>query len=257
MKGIVALSAIAILTGAVDGRQLEFEVASVKLTATPSAGAMQTATRYYQSSAQVRSVIEYAYDLSRARIVDGPAWIASELWSIDARSRVPANVDEMRVMVRNLLADRFKLVIHRESRELSMFELRLARSDGALGPDLKKSAGECKPPYCGLAPGVLGPRFARVRGGGAPISALATYIERQVGRVVEDRTGLSGEWDFDLSYEAETRGPLPPSLGALARLPDAPPLSTALTEQLGLKLEATRGLVEVLVIDAIERPTPN
>ena len=93
-----------------------------------------------------------------------------------------------------------------------------------------------------------------IRFGGFPISQITTMLGGQTGRMVVDRTGLTGNWEFELHFAAEQRG-APPGTDPPAADPNTPSLFTALQEQLGLKLESTKGPVEVVVIDAIERPT--
>lgn len=100
--------------------------------------------------------------------------------------------------------------------------------------------------------------FGRVLGGGTSLSFLANGLSGQVGRIVVDRTGLTGGWDFELQFAPDpSRGPLPAGGDAPPFDPDAPSLFTALQEQLGLKLESTKGPVDVLVVDSVDRPTPD
>jgi uncharacterized protein (TIGR03435 family) len=98
--------------------------------------------------------------------------------------------------------------------------------------------------------------FGRIQFSGLPLSAFANNISGQVGRMVVDRTGLGGVWDFELTFAPERPlGPLPPGAEPPPVDPNAPTLFTAVQEQLGLKLDATKGPVDVLVIDGIEQPT--
>jgi uncharacterized protein (TIGR03435 family) len=94
-----------------------------------------------------------------------------------------------------------------------------------------------------------------IRFGGFPISQITTMLGNQTGRMVVDRTGLTGNWEFELRYSTEQRGAPPPGADLPPPDPNAPSLFTALQEQLGLKLEPTKGPVEVVVIDAVEKPT--
>lgn len=137
----------------------------------------------------------------------------------------------------------------------------VSRTDGKLGPRLTPSTLDC----AGLAARVPGERLPpqpdgrptcrvttsgrSVRGGGIPISLLVGILPQQVGRPVEDRTGLSGLFDFDLDFSAEGR-----DVGAAAVAGDRPSIFTALQEQLGLKLDATRAPTQVYVIDKLARP---
>jgi uncharacterized protein (TIGR03435 family) len=164
--------------------------------------------------------------------------------------------------------------MHTEMRELPVYALMLARPDGKVGPQLTTSTTDCTallkasagrrglPP---LAPGgrmqcglMIGPQ--RINAGGIGLDELASALVGLVERTVVDRTGLTGKYDVQLTFQGETLiGPggaliSPPQDAAAQNLPS---LFTAMQEQLGLKLEATRGPVEVLVIDSVERPTPD
>jgi hypothetical protein len=145
--------------------------------------------------------------------------------------------DPMMLAMRRLLADRFKLAVHRETRELDIYALVMAAPLS----------------ICGVRQ-----TFGRIQFGGFPLSQFANGLAGQVGRVVVDRTGLTGMWDFELTFAAEPpRGPLPTGVELPPIDPDAPSLFTAIQEQLGLKLESTKGPVEVVVIDKVDRPTPD
>ena len=177
------------------------------------------------------------------------------------------------MMLRTLLADRFKLVMHKETKELPIFELVVARQDGKLGPQLRPAAVDCaaraaaaargeKPPPASSGPpgpGSCGISMnpVSVSGGGATMEMLAGILEGPSQRLVIDRTGLTGNWDFAVKYTPE-RSQLPPGVEPPVPIDwNGPSLFTAIEEQLGLKLRPSRGPVEVLVIDSVERPTEN
>ena len=166
-------------------------------------------------------------------------------------------------MLRTLLEQRFHLLVHTEMREVPIYTLRLARTDGNLGPRLTRSTLDCAALLAGrdgaapLPPQADGRPTCRVsssgrsfRGGGSSIGVLAAILPQQVGRPVEDRTGLSGLFDFDLEFSAEGR-----DLDAIPVGGDTPSIFTALQEQLGLRLESARAPLDVFVIDRVERPT--
>jgi uncharacterized protein (TIGR03435 family) len=185
----------------------------------------------------------------------------------------------MNLMLRSLLADRFKLVAHTEQRELPIYTLVKAREDGKLGSALKPAAVDCGPGGRGRGgppppppggPGAAPPLGAgcrammapgRLTAGGQPIEQLARMLAPQLGRPVYDKTGLNGAYDFELVFMPEGGrgmpiGPPPPGAPPLPPIdPDAPSLFTAIQEQLGLKLEAGRGPVDVIVIDSVQPPT--
>jgi bla regulator protein blaR1 len=173
-------------------------------------------------------------------------------------------------MLRSLLADRFRLSVHNETRELPVYALTMARTDGRLGSQLKQSTVDCQAargagrggpptgagtPPCSMrvAPGAL---FLS----GFPLSQLATALSNFVRRTVVDSTGLAGTFDVELHWTPEQMPqgtapsgapPLPPPD------PNGPSIFTAVQEQLGLKLEASKVPQEVLVIDHVELPTPD
>jgi uncharacterized protein (TIGR03435 family) len=209
------------------------------------------------------------------RVFGWPDGIDDGRYTISARMPDGASLAAQQVAIRNLLKDRFKLVTHGETRELPVYNLVLARGDGRLGPALKESSAECQ--------AAVRENYAAVRGGapaqappaavarclssqpgvgtlgftGQPIGSLVTVLPQFVERPVIDRTGLTSLYDLTLKWTPEAmpsslglpQAPLPPAD------PDAPNIFTALQEQLGLKLEAGRGPVEVIVIDRLEKPT--
>jgi uncharacterized protein (TIGR03435 family) len=155
----------------------------------------------------------------------------------------------MRLMLQSLLEERFKLRLHRESREEPVYELVVAGG----GPRMKQAADSLKQPQRGLRMG-----RGQLTGTAAPISILINQISQQLGRSVIDKTGLTGQYDFELKWtpefnqsQASPADPGPqPDLGG-------PSIFTAIQEQLGLKLESTKGPVEVIVIDSAEKPSEN
>jgi uncharacterized protein (TIGR03435 family) len=174
----------------------------------------------------------------------------------------------MEAMLRAMLADRFKLAVHYEIQERPVYALVLARADGRLGPNIKKSeldcdaiqaarrAGSKEPPpatsngapACGMS--MRGGVGLEVLMGARPLSALASsFGSGTTGRVVIDKTGLSGLYDMTLNYVSQPKPDAPPGT--------PPDVFTAVQEQLGLKLESDRAPLKILVIDRIERPTEN
>jgi len=252
-----------------------FEVASVKANRDGPTGSSITRRGGSLNAVNVplRALITLAYRLQGFQLVNAPDWIANERFDIVAKvdgNQPPAPPDsgppDLNAL-RTLLADRFKLVAHRETRELDIYALVRTKPDGALGPALQQASGECarigkavasgapiptgpSAPYCGFNFGA-----GRIRFGATPVSALASGLAVRVGRYVVDRTGLTGPWDFELTFAAEPPpGLLPPGIEAQPVDSNAPSLFTAIQEQLGLKLEAARGPVDVLVIDSVDRP---
>lgn len=264
---------------------MAFEVASIKRNVSGENNirfGMQPGGRFNAVNAPVRELIRFAYQLQNFQIVDAPDWIVEERYDIIAKAEgdIPPGQfgvpGPAQMMMRALLAERFALAVREDTREMPKYDLVLNRPDGALGPQLARSATDCAalaaaargrggrgfaPPAPGERPqcGMFG-GFGQLRAGGTPLTALAQSLSGQLQRVVEDRTGLTGAFDFDLVYTPDQipQGPPPPGAPPLPAVdPNGPSLFTALQEQLGLKLEATRGPVPVLVIERIERPTPD
>jgi bla regulator protein blaR1 len=266
---------------------LYFEAASVKPSEAKNPGRgirRQPGGRFNTFNTPIKLMITFAYQIQDYQLVGGPGWINSDRFDIVAKfpgdppAIVPGSgADHMMLAMRTLLADRFKLVVHRETRQLDTYALTLVKP-GQPGPAMKPANGDdCSPaafaarrgqpppapgtplPVCGIQQGP-----GRIRFGGFPLSLFATGISNRLGRATVDRTGLTGNWDFELTFAAEVppAGALPP--GALingadpsAVDPNAPDLFTAVREQLGIKIESTKGPVEVLVIDSVSQPTPD
>lgn len=259
-----------------------FEVASVKANKADGPGSriqIQPGGRFTVSNYSLRGLIQFAYQLQGFQIEGGPGWISSDRFDILAKAEgdpppVPPGgpPSQMIVILRTLLADRFKLAMHKETRELPVYALVIARADGKLGPRLHQSSTDCQalmatrrggPPPVAPAPGdrpLCGLRGgpASLTAGGFPLSGLAATVSQRVQRVVVDRTGLTGNFDFDLTWTPDQipqelqRPDAPPSPPID---PNAPSIFTALQEQLGLRLDSQKGPVEVTVIDGVERPT--
>jgi uncharacterized protein (TIGR03435 family) len=260
-----------------------FEVASVKPNRSGDGRIMlglQPGGRFTATNVTLGVLIRNAYRVQDFQIVGGPGWLSSDRFDIVAKAEGDPPQDEIQLMMRALLADRFKLAVHNEERELPIYALALARPDGKPGPKLRPSTTDCEAlrargrgaaPPPGPPPGPPsgppgGPMNCGMRmapgnfvAGGMPLAQLATTLSQIVGRVVQDRTGLSGQFDFELSFTPEQmpQGPPPGANGPpLPPIdPNGPSLFTALQEQLGLKLESTKGSVDVLVIDRVEPPT--
>jgi uncharacterized protein (TIGR03435 family) len=224
------------------------------------------------TNAPLRLMLRQAFRVQDFQIVDAPDWVGSERFDVLAKAEGNPTPDQMQQMLRALLADRFKLATHRDTREMPIYALVLARQDGKLGPKLKRSESNCEalrnrppsgPPPAAPAPGGVPNCGMRIGGGnmtgnGMTLAALTQPLAQMVGRVVEDKTGLAGEWDFVLEFAPESRGAGPDGSPAAAtdRPPsDLPSIYTALQEELGLKLESQRAPVEVVVIDHVEQPT--
>jgi uncharacterized protein (TIGR03435 family) len=236
---------------------LKFEVASIRLlTGNGAAGPVAAggATRpgnYFTHAGSIRLLVQQAYGTPFYQQIGGPDWIREDTYLINALvpDGVERTAENMRVMVRALLEDRFKLVVREEQREVPIYALVLVKADKALGPKLRPfPADQCRAtpadPECRSA---MSSMRGTLRGRNAPFERFAPWLEHSVARPVVDRTGLTGPYNWDVSYAED----------AAAGASDLPSFFTALEEQLGLKLEAQRARMPVVVIDSIERPTEN
>jgi uncharacterized protein (TIGR03435 family) len=234
--------------------------------------------RFVRPDTTLRDLIRYAYDLQDFQIDGGPGWIRSSRFDVTAKAvAAPTTPDGMRTLVRQLLQDRFALKTHVEPRELSLYEMIVARRDRRLGERLRPSALDCEALLSGGAATAddrvrcdlrFRPKMTTGDGGrpsiasmtlmlqGTTMPRLAALLQNEVRRAIVDKTGLTGT--FDLELEFAPQGPAPASLPAPApSSSEGPPLLTAIQEQLGLRLEPARGPVRVLVIDSAELPTPD
>ena len=204
----------------------------------------------------VQMLIRAAYGYDDNLISGAPNWLNSEHYTLEAKvagSDVPAlarmDPAQRNLMLQPLLADRFQFKFHRETKQLPVFALVIAKN----GLKLKQS-----PP---ANPGSNGPQMkmsarGQLTGQRFPISLLAQWLSLQVSRKVLDNTGLTGTYDFTLEWTPDS--PASMSAGAETPAPDSgPSIFTAIQEQLGLKVESARGPVPVLVIDHLEEPTEN
>jgi uncharacterized protein (TIGR03435 family) len=264
-----------------DQKAPAFQVASIKPNkSTEGRGIrLQPGGRFTAVGIQLRDLIRIAYgdpaSLLRNQIVGGPDWLASDRFDIVAKADVdfgtPSSERELLGMLRTLLEDRFQLKAHQETRDLPIYELVVARSDKQLGPKIRRSTGDCIRPDTLPAPTTNPPDPSRFCGNmrnnlNGVLSATAVTMQSWAGflaelplvsRVVRDRTGLTGEFDVHIEFvpaflqNTNADGSPVPNPAA----DSGPNLFTALQEQLGLKLEPTKGPVAVLVIDHVERPT--
>lgn len=263
----------------------KFEVASVRENTSGDgkiAFGIQPGGRFNAVNVPLWDLIRQAYAVQRTQIVGAPDWTETARFDVVAkaegdipRSGPGAPLGPLNFMVQDLLEDRFKLRAHRETRELPIYALTLARSDRKLGAGLRPSTVDCAamrgrggrggfapgPPAPGERP-TCGMRMAPngVMAGGILLTQLTQVLSQVTQRMVIDRTGLEGNFDVELSFTPDRmpQGPPPPGAPPLPSIdPNGPSLYTAVQEQLGLKLESERAPVEVLVIDHVERPTPD
>src|SRR5688572_7464641 len=254
-----------------------FEVASIRAIDDGSGQVLMRMTPgRFESSLPVGALLRRALQKPDYQIVGAPGWMDTQRYSIAAKPPEGVPPTAISVLLAKLLKDRFQLATHLETRELPIFNLVIARTDGRIGPDLKATSAECQatiaarlaaekaaagrggPPPLPSLPGPNDPLpcgFLRsppglVAATGRTMAQIVPILSDLARRRVIDKTGLTGLYDFALKFAAETAGSavpggLPPGAPPPASDPDAPSFFTALEEQLGLKLENARGPVEV------------
>lgn len=259
-----------------------YDVASIKpnKSADDRTKLMYTPDGLTGTNVTVAMLVRLAYGVQDNQISDEPNWLNSESYNIEAKMGSSV-ADEMRKMsedqrkperqrmLQALLADRFKLTLHRETRDLPAYALVIAKN----GPKLRKAkpGDTYADGFKGIDGLPAGPHNMVLRGRGEfraqaqPVSALARALSRALGRPVVDKTGLTGEYDMVLQWTPESQGPMlkgtqddSQSAGGQSSSESfGPSIFTAIQEQLGLKLESQKESAEVLVIDHIEKPSEN
>jgi uncharacterized protein (TIGR03435 family) len=249
---------------------LQFEVASIRQNVSAETGAQVT----IEPNGQLRvtnntlfNIVRNAYGVQPFQIVvdRAPDWFSRDRWNILAKPTADAIARKTHPMMllQGLLADRFKLVVRRETREMPVYALVVARSDGQLGPQIKETSPECEAMRSAREKGAAQPAmpqrgFCGTRAGNGSVSTssvlladFARNLAPMTGRFVVDRTGLTARYDLDLKWTPDQALGAAPA-GALS---DGTSLFAALQEQLGLKLDPQRAPVDVVVIESAERPT--
>jgi uncharacterized protein (TIGR03435 family) len=279
-----------------DQKPPAFEVASVKINNSGTTRSLGGPKRgHFIQSGTLRQLIQAAYrrgGFDIRQVSGGPKWMDSDRFDIDATvdgslsvaalylpdGKGPAGLAYL--MLRTLLADRFKLVIHTATQQLPIYALTMVKRDNSLGPQLHKSDVDCDAvlaeiartghPAPPKAPGQMPPCSTQDRPGhlaanAISMSQLAEMLSGFAERETHDQTNLRGNFDLTLDWTPDTLPPRaagtpldqPITVNGVKIDPNGPSLVTALQEQLGLKLESTKGPVDVLVIDHAERPTPD
>jgi uncharacterized protein (TIGR03435 family) len=266
-----------------------FEAASVKANKSggPFQLIFQPGGRFRATNVTLKMLIGAAYGtpqpLPDFQQEGGPKWMESDRFDViakapgDPKPGPNGPPPEMFLMIQSMLEERFHLKVHFEMKDMPIYALVLARSDGKLGPRMTLSTTDCAALMASMrarggpppppAPGERPPCGARMfpgnlSAGAMTMTQVVNGLARMPGlnRTVVDRTGLTGAYDFDLTFTPDQvpqgRGDPPPGAPPLPAIdPNGPSLFTALQEQLGLKLEPTRAPVNVLVIDRAEQPT--
>jgi len=287
---LLILIAITAIFGQARQSKPVFEVASIKPYLESSSNPLDFSGflshpggHFRVTGVSLKILLTYAYRLRDEQIVGGPAWISSALWEVSAKaedSNIPATPptfdpavpDAMALMVQALIQDRFRLRSHREVKELPTYDLVINKG----GPKIQK-ANDQTPPIpkqptndasrtrnAGTNPlpaprGVLNmfnsPTGSTLQGTAVPLSYLANALAISLRRAVMDRTSLMGLYDFKLQWAPDPMLGINGPRGANGSV--GPSIFTAVQEQLGLKLDSSRGPVEVLVIDSVRQPSEN
>ena len=267
------------------GTRPSFEVATVK----PSGSGdnrisimAQPGGRFTVNNATLKMVIAVAYRVRDFQISGGPAWTGTDRWNIEAKAEdgsIPQLTppfdatapNPLMLMVQSLLEDRFQLKMHREGKEMPVYELAIARG----GPKIKLSEDQSPmaPPERGAPPpprpqrggplprGMMGMGRGSIEASGVPMANFIQGLSQQLGRPVVDKTGLKGFYDIKLQWTPELGvgmgkpgdpGPDPPPADT-----SGPSIFTAIQEQLGLRLDSAKGPVDVLIIDRVQKPAEN
>ena len=255
---------------------LTFEVASIK----PSAPDERYFMMQFQPGGGLRAtgvtlkmLITQAYDVREFQVSGGPGWINTERYDIVARPEHNADSDpppedprkmsdeqrktlgeQMRARLVALLADRFRLKVHRETQQALAYALVVGKN----GPKLKQAEGGLE------TRGRMRMGRGELNGDGVKLEFLAQALANQLGRPVVDKTGLTGNYDIKLAWTPDPGQPAAQPLGPPPGLepspvpdPSGPSIFTAIEEQLGLRLESQKGPIETIVIDSVEKPSEN
>jgi uncharacterized protein (TIGR03435 family) len=253
MKLITLVFGMVVITVAVmaaeQSARPQFEVSTIKPTDPSFRGNLIGAPGGILSARgyTLKALIAYSYDMDERQIVDVPKSSESERYDITAKPEKEGRFTpaEGKLMLQSLLADRFQLKFHRETRELPLYVLTVAKGGSKMRPRTEGDGG---------APRSMLFQGPRLPGRNLSVADLAGGLQKMaLDRPVIDKTGLAGKFDFDLTWRRE----LQQVGGQGGTNSDVPDIFTALQEQLGLKLESAKGPVEVLVIDSVSKPTEN
>ncbi len=281
---IAIVPVVAITAAAAQSPSRTFEVVSIKPTRSdsPSGPQVRGPGRFAFTNVTLKQLIGTAYQrygFDNRQVIGGPDWIESDHFDVLAQadpsqpitdaSGFPGRLFEM---MQAMLVDRFQLKLHTETRERPIYELTMAKAGGKPGPKLVPSTFDCaaqqreitqgKRPELrpdGLLPCAIRATRGQIDAATIDMRGVVGVLGNVLGRPVIDRTGLTGTFDVSLQFQPDFQAAfnVPPERGGAAPPTDAPSIFAAVQEQLGLKLESTRGPVDVLVVDRAERPTEN
>jgi uncharacterized protein (TIGR03435 family) len=235
-----------------------FEVVSLKPSTGERSGAGIRPTpggeRYVAVNCPLRLMIQVAWRIKAEQIVNGPEWLASDRFDLEAKAGKPSSTDELHVMLMNMLADRLHLRFHYESKEMPIYALLLDKAGPKLTAHAASNAGEVW-----IDQTEEKALHVKMKATSAPMNYFAFRLGLGMDRPVIDLTGLTGAYDFALEYTRQLPPDFPPGARLNGEEPDTsgPTVYVALKQQLGLALRPQKGLADVLVIDHVERPSEN
>ena len=265
-----------ILLSAVVGAQSkpQFEVATIKPASPDSQGRfirIEPGGRVRVTGMTLKDLIVFAWGVQPYEVMGGPNWIDSDRYDINAKPETPPERKELGLLVQSLLEERFQLKTHRETKDLSVFALVLAKKDGKTGPKLVESKdGTCEefgpghpppPPEPGKPPargcGMMRMGLSQFLGYKITMASFVEALSRMLGKRVLNKTGLDGNFDVSIEFSPDEirLAQLPPD----APRPETtgPSIFTAIQEQLGLRLDSQKAPVETIVVDRAEKPGEN
>jgi uncharacterized protein (TIGR03435 family) len=275
-RTVCLFAVLAVIAGSASAQQgdtpapaqppLSFEVATVKATTTrPEQGefggirALPGGQTYKARYVPLKLMMKLMFKITDSQIVGGPDWMNTEMFDVLAKSEKPTTLDNLHIMFQNLLIERFKIQFHRETRTLPAFVLTLDKGGSKMKVNEDPDPFEIPIKGTPTGPPPAPPTFTGTRCNmeyfGWWLGQLLNGIQ-QSERPVVDQTGLKGFYDFKLSFAPDLAGRTGPN-GEPPPSFDGPSIFQALKEQLGLKLESTKGPVVVFVIDHVEKPTEN
>jgi bla regulator protein blaR1 len=233
-----------------------FEVATIK----PNSASdnrislmFQPGGRFVATGISLKQLVAFAYDMRDFQVSGGPGWVQDDRYDINAKSEAllgdRPDFEMARKVMQNFLKERFQLKVHEESKEMQVYALVQAKG----GSKMKASDAASPGPRMRMGRGQLS-------GNGISMDMLSRQLSQSVGRTVLDKTELKGNFDIELTFVPEIGqgGPVPPSADAIAGSGgNGPTVFTAVQEQLGLKLESTKGPVATLIIDSVSKPSEN
>jgi len=283
---VLAAPTVSVLAQQTEPPPFAFEVVSIRPNVSAAAQPglqLLPSGRITWTATTLKSLIGLAYQryaFDRREVIVGPEWRDRDRFDIIAQANGPLRVGPDGFpgptfqLIAGMIEDRFKVRVHNEQRERPVYALVLASGDGTLGPKLQRSSVDCAAEIGDQARGakprrlpdgrfacVLGNPPGRFMGTGLGMRQFAAGLEQFVERPILDRTGLTGGYDWDVEFRPEFVRPIgdqpPQPLPDPSAFESRPSIFTALQEQLGLRLEATRGMVDVLVVDRAEPPSPD